>query len=87
MAIKIELDKNGCPSMLRNDLVDLRQFGPVNTWRASRVEPDNEKQDWVVTSALTGKELGRFGTHKEAIDWEIGYYSPGGAGWKESKGG
>lgn len=84
MKIKIQL-ANGEARMLRNDAVDLRVVGPTYTWRASHVEPDNANQDWVVTSAKTGKQLGRFSTHAEAIAWEKEYFGVGGIGWKESQ--
>jgi len=83
MKVKILLTPDGYAKMLRNDAVDLRPLGYTTTWRASHVEPDNAKQDWVVTSAKTGQVLGRFGTHAEAIAWEKEYYGVGGIGWKE----
>ena len=84
MAIKIELDKKGCCSMLWDDAVDLRKYGEVRVVRASHVEFNNDTGFWYVQSAKTLRMLKEdFVSRAEALAWEKVYYSPGGEGWSE----
>lgn len=84
--ITVELGADGGIAMLHSDLLDLGQFGQVQVRRASNVEFDGASQAWFVQSARTGEVLRcGFRTRAEALAWEHGHYSPGGAGWGEAR--
>ena len=95
--MKLRINPDGTVRALWSDTVDWQSIGPVSVSRASQVEFCDHRQMWYVRAGLARNALHQilqavlrrpFGeilywspTRDEALEWERGYFGPGGLGW------
>ena len=74
----VEFDENGDVATLYTDEIDLYELGLIgDVRRASHVEFDEVKQEWMVLKA-DGEVVHRDKNRDQAIAWEIRNFGPGG---------
>lgn len=69
---KIFIRPDGQVEGLYTDTVPLKDLGALNVKRATHVEFDVERQEWVVTLP-SGKEVHRNPSREAALEWERSY--------------
>ena len=74
----VEFDENGDIVTLYTDEIDLYELGIIReVRRASHVEFDETRQEWMVLTP-DGEVVHRNKSREQAIESEIGNFSPGG---------
>ena len=72
MEVEITIEPDGSVSCLAPDDLDLRTLGTLHVRRASRIEFDNDRQEYVCT-LTSGVVLGGVPTRAPAIAAEVPY--------------
>jgi hypothetical protein len=73
------IDEEGDVHTLYNEMVELRELGLIHhVRRASHITFDPDRQEWMVTCAVTGQRVHTDPSREAAVAWEIEHFQPGG---------